>query len=170
MMCVISSCPVIVVLLCGMLGEQQSPKFIEKTVRQNGLLLTVTLPTKAIAGSAVNIKIRLENQSTDLVLYRHTGKYVDYNLATVDAKGKSVALTQFGKVVYGDARIIGGSGVVNKLQPGKYIESTVNVARVFDLSQDGVYTLGVTAIVKTRGDTIQLKVEKMMLAIEEEPR
>ena len=141
-------------------------KFAQKTVTQNGIEMFACLSAENTAGSAVNLNLAVENKSKEKAEFFSRGKYWDYDLKVLDSKGRPVPLTLFGKVAYGDARTIGGSGLEEALAPGKQMKETLNIARVFDLSQEGEYTL----TVRMRIGKSDLKIENMTFKVKEEPR
>jgi hypothetical protein len=149
--------------------EINKMKTIQKQATQNKILMVAVISDESIAGSPIKLKIKVENRSKEGVSFHSKGKYWDYDLKLVDFKGSPVALTGFGNVVYGDARGE-GSGVIKRIAAGKYTEDTLNVARVFDLTQEGDYTLTISLKLRRPNERIELKIEKMKFMIIEEPR
>jgi hypothetical protein len=160
---VLFSCFFMTFCICRAAGEgAKKMKNVLKTVEQDGLIMAASMPQKSIAGSAVNLKISLRNKRKKEIEFFLRGEYWDYDLKLVDAVGQPVPLTQYGKLVYGDYRRFGGSSYLLQLGPGKILEATVNVARVFDLTQEGEFFLSISL-------PVGVKIEKMPFKMIGEP-
>jgi hypothetical protein len=139
-------------------------KTSEKKVVQKDVVMTTSLPEEVIAGSAFNLKITVQNQSKAQVVGRTMTKYWDFDLDLVDSKGKPVPFTRFGKMAYGDARKE-GSGIDIEIAAGESMEVTLNIARVFDLTREGEYTLSLTRELQVAGQGIVLKIEEIKFKV-----
>jgi hypothetical protein len=147
-------------------------KIIEEKVIQKDIVMLASMPAASIAGSTIHLKLTVENKSKEDIMYYTRTKYFDYGLTLVDSKGKSVPLTKLGKIVYGDARRF-GSRRVEILKAEKSMEVTITLSRVFDLSLEGEYTLTINRVVgdELKADKlIDLKIEKIVFKVDEEPR
>jgi hypothetical protein len=148
---------------------------IEKTATQRDVTKDVTMiasvPAVSVAGAAIPLKIKVMNQSKrEICNWFHT-KYTNLDLNLLDADGRPVPLTRFGKIAFGDTRGI-GSGIIDRLAPGKETDDTLNLARLFDLTQEGQYTLTIRQRLNDLGeanDGIELTIEKMTFKVVEEP-
>jgi hypothetical protein len=136
------------VIVCSFLvvgqvsGGKRAIETVEKKAMQDGIVMIVSLPEHSAAGAGLNLTVTLENQSEMDLSFHFRTKYSMYDLRVEDHKGEPVPLTRFGKTVQGrGARE--GSGVIARLKPGQRREHTLNLARVFDLTDDGEYTLTV---------------------------
>lgn len=142
-------------------------KTIEKKVTEMDVSMVAMVPAESIAGSEVNLKITVENQSKEDVIYYTQTKYWDYDLSLLNSKGEAVPLTRFGKMAYSNSRG-DGSGAFLSLPAGKDMRVTLNLARVFDLTQEGEYSLSISrklsGHLKTH-KTFNLKIEKMTFTI-----
>jgi len=151
-------------------GQEGAPKPINKKVVQGDLVILASMPDTFVAGSAMHVKIRVHSNSKDDIRYFTRTKYLDYDLELSDSKGRSVPLTRFGKTAYGDYRGMGGSGRIPPLPAGEHIEVTLNIARVFDLTDIGEYTLSISRELRLPGRRMELKIEKLRFMVVEEPR
>ncbi len=112
----------------------------------NAIELAVALPEKGTAGEALPMTITLKNAGRATVTYGHVAGIGDYELAVKDAEGKAVPVTRFGKwwlETVGGAGEERGKYVIRKLEPGQSVSIAANLARLFDLSVAGKYTLTV---------------------------
>lgn len=139
-------------------------KTIEAESIQKDVALSASIPDKQVAGTPVHLKVTVQNRSTSDVQFRARMMYFEYELHLLDAKGVSVPLTRFGQNIE-NARKLGGSSVTVTLAPGKSMEATLNVARVFDLTTAGEYTLRIGRDL----DGINLKIEGMKFQVTEGP-
>lgn len=142
--------------------EAKKTRTIEKKVIQKGVMIVASMPEESICGSGVNVKVQVENQSKQDIEFYWVGKYEVYNLEMHDPMGKAVPLTRFGKIVSAPGRGSGGAALAT-LAAGARKEAVLNLARVFDLTQPGEYTLTVSHVAAS-----QVKVEKMKFRIVEE--
>jgi len=148
----------------GASGEKlEKPKLVEKKVVFKGFAMTASLPEKSIAGSAIKLRIKLENQGKEEAIWISFLQYSDYDLKVLNAKGEPVGNTQFGKSVGGGIASKTGSGLMVRLAPGKEMEQSINLARIFDLTVPGQYTL--EAVFGP-----DLKIENITFEVTEEPR
>ena len=153
------------VSLTAAAGEKvNKTKTVEKNAALKNVVILASMQYESIVGSAVPLKIKVQNESKKNLNSWEKGKYWDYDLKLLDSKGRPVPLTQFGKVVYGGARNF-GSGQEKRFAAGKQVEETLNLIRVFDLSMEGEYTLSIN---RTFGE-IDLKIEGMRFKLVEEP-
>lgn len=128
--------------LPGITGEN-TKQVIEKKSIQEEIVILAVLPEASVAGNGVSLKIRVENQSKKPVSFTYRSKYWDYDLRVLDWKGQPVPLTRFGKRAYADSRKeVAGEKL--RLAAGKHVEVTLNVARVFDLTKTGEYTVTIS--------------------------
>ena len=151
-------------------GQEGAPKTINKKVVKDDLVMQASMPDTFIAGSAMHVKIRVDSNSKDDIRYFTRTKYLDYDLELSDYKGKSVPLTRFGKIAYGDYRTAGGSGRIPPLPAGEHIEVTLNIARVFDLTEIGDYTLSISREFWLPNRRLALKITLIKFKVVEEPR
>jgi hypothetical protein len=138
-------------------------KTIERDIAQKDVVLSAAVPQKTAAGAPVHLKLSVQNRSKGDVEFVARMKYWDYGLQLLDGKGQPVGLTRFGKVVENARR--GGSSVMLKLAAGKGMEDTLNLARIFDLTMEGEYTLSVSREL----EGINLKIEGMKFQVVGEP-
>ena len=136
---------------------------VEKKVVSKGFLFLATLPEQSIAGSAIQLQIKIENQGKEAVRHMSFTKYRDYDLRLLNAAGEPVGATQFGKSMGGGVSALSGSGIMGWFAPGKEFKETLNLARIFDLTVEGQYTLDVSY-------GTDLKIEKLKFKVIEEPR
>ncbi|MCI0682353.1 MAG: hypothetical protein L0Y71_09630 [Gemmataceae bacterium] len=153
-------------------GGVTEPKVVRDKTRQQGVELIASMRAETIAGSHLLLRLELDNQGTkDMGYVRYFPKYRDVVLAVHDSTGKAVPLTRFGKFVYGAGRGE-GSAATPRLKPGKSHIMNLNLARVFDLTIPGEYTLTVRWYVSSRQvDTegVDLRIEKLRFRIVDEP-
>jgi hypothetical protein len=135
----------------------------EKRVENMDVLMSASVPELSVAGSTINVKIKIENKSKEDIEFRAMGKYWDYNLKLLDSKGRLVALTKFGKIAYGGSRDV-GSGQMGTLGTGKQMEVTLNLSRIFDLSVGGEYKLNLSRNL----NAIILKIDGLRFKLGEE--
>lgn len=153
------------------IGDEKAKKTknVEKQVSESGIVMTASMPEESMAGSAVNLRIRIQNKSKNEVIFTVMEKYSDYeDVKLLDAKGRPVPLTQFGALMYGGRRWRVGSSLLWRLGEGEHREDTLNLSRVFDLSEPGQYTLSISAAVAAE-KTVKLKIEKLRFKVVEEP-
>lgn len=110
-------------------------------------LFSLTIETKKStvkAGSAVWVEVKMENKSDhDLSVYRAISGDLDqcgwvYRVHIRDTKGVEPSQTKFAQSVG-----VGGSGGYIPLRPEKTITDRCNVAKLYDLSRPGKYTIQV---------------------------
>ncbi len=101
-------------------------KTIAKKTVQKDIALSASMAQKAVAGSPVDVKIRVENQGKSDVQFLARMNYWEYELRLLDATGQPVPLTRFGKQA-ASVRKAGGSAAPMTLAAGKSIETTLNV-------------------------------------------
>ena len=101
------------------------------------------------AGSPVWVLVKIENNSdSDLRVYRAISSDMDqggwvYGVDVFDDKGNPGHETKFYRVAQGrDPDIsVRTSGGAIKLKPGKFITDRVNVSKLYDLNEQGKYTI-----------------------------
>jgi hypothetical protein len=166
--CVSMYVPIMFLLTPGFAGEATGNlKRIEKTNLQEEIMISASMSDTSVAATAVELKIRIQNKSNEGIEYWSKGKYWDYSLTLRDSRGQLVPFTQFGKVAQGRARRE-GSGLFGTLGAGNEMNETLNLARVFDLSNTGQYTLSVTWKAGKKDKTIDLTVGQIAFRIVEE--
>jgi len=154
---------------CALLGEDtEKAKTIEKQVAKAGLVMVAVMPRETIAGSTANLKITVKNNSDKGVEWLASPNNWGYQLSLLDSQGESVPLTRFGRVAYGDARRV-GPGYICRLVPGKETTDTLNIARAFDLTREGEYSLTISLHLSSAEESIALQIEKLRFKVIEEP-
>ena len=163
MLAAITACAV---LNCG--AKAQDTKSVESTVEVDSIVLTASIPLRAIAGAAIDLKITVENRSKTEVAFIARGAYWDYEIQVIDNMRRKVPLTRFGKYIYGDSRGIVEQALYERLKPGERIVSKLNVARLFDLSEDGEYEMEVAFHVQhgKKGTALKLNRVRFQLVSE----
>jgi len=131
-------------------GEKKAVKAVCKRALASGLELEVCVPEQSHVGSEIICTVTVTNKSMNSIDYTWHGSgdfrsYSQFRHFPVDIKdsgGKHVPRTRFGKMIAEgghDAKV-----VTYTLKPG---ESTgaipFNLARVFDLSISGDYSIGI---------------------------
>src|SRR5687767_5127724 len=90
-------CVFLVSFFFGTAGEKTNKmKTIQKNANEKGLVMTASLSEEAVAGCAIPLAIRLENQSKEEFIFTARGKYQDYDLKVLDSKGQPIPYTSFG--------------------------------------------------------------------------
>jgi hypothetical protein len=128
--------------------DKISEKNITKTSRIRDVRFSVALPAKTVAGNSLNLVLTVTNEGKEEVGFL-IGHYRDLNLKVLDAKGTAVGLTRYGQWAIGKEgeSTPNGRRVTKLVPPGKSYSETVNLARLFDLSISGDYTLSLKRIV-----------------------
>ncbi|MCI0682351.1 MAG: hypothetical protein L0Y71_09620 [Gemmataceae bacterium] len=154
-------------------GKVKLPKMVEMKTVHERLVMVGAMPEASSAGSEVFVKVDVKNQRNEDMRYVHRhSSYLDIGLAVHDVHGKAVPLTRFGQWAYGAARD-GGSASLPLLKPEKQVVVHLNLARVFDLSLPGEYSLSVTWYFvqdQPPRNGVYLRIEKLRFRIVEEPR
>jgi hypothetical protein len=146
------------------------PKTLQKEVVEQGVSMVAILPEESVAGSTINLKIKTKNVGNEDLRGFTQGKYWDFDLGLIDSKGQAVPFTRFGKHAFGFLKP-NGPGVSYKFAKGDEVNVTLNIARVFDLSQPGEYSLTIGRGYSKYGKTdkgIAVKIEKMTFKVSEE--
>jgi hypothetical protein len=143
--------------------RSENDQTVAKSVSKTGIEMSVSIPQKRAAGLPFNLKVTLRNHGKDKITFRTKSKYSDIAIAVLDANGKAVPLTEFGKTHQLGA-FKNGSGLEVSLSPGKELEHELNVARLFDLTREGDYTLSVMR----RVAGLELKIAEMKFRVVEE--
>lgn len=148
---------------------------IEKSATQRDVTKDVTMiasvPAVSVAGATIPLRIKVMNQSRREIRSLSRTKYWDYDLKILDAEGRPVPYTRFGKIAYGDVRGL-GSSCSDSLPAGSEIEATLNLARLFDLTREGQYTLFISRQLNHLGEAnegIELTIEKITFQVVEDP-
>jgi len=151
-------------------GEKKNqPTYIERKAEMNGIQLSAWMPESAAAGSPAIVRIALRNTNTESLRYLTQGKYADYQLKVVDASNNAMPLTRFGRMMYPKRNPLQvESGVFGKLQKGEHLEVGFNLARIFDLSHTGEYTLTVSKGITVANKSFNLSVEKITFRVRED--
>jgi hypothetical protein len=136
-----------------------------KTVEIKGVSLTASVPQASVAGSTIELKIKVQNNSRETVGYRWYGKYVDYELKVVNSKGKAARLTEYGEIAYGPTRGSGSGLAGLQLDPEKHFEVKLHLTAVFDLTMPGDYTLSVRRKIRLSDTLLDLKIENLKFSV-----
>jgi hypothetical protein len=142
-----------------------------QSIVQSNVVLSVTLPKVSIAGERVNIELSLENKGEEDILYASISKYRDYELQVYDEKKKEVPMTRFGTLAIGADHGERWKFNQKKLASNKRLSSVVDLARLFDLTLPGEYTLNVKRVVNENllGKEMALEVKGVLFTISEAP-
>ena len=130
-------------------GDKDKVKIVRKRAEISGLELEACVPEQSIVGSEIICKVTVTNTSKKPIAYEKQGANVvgsrlrHFVWKIKDAQGKVVPRTRYGKRVLEEE--FDSKSVERTLRPGESIKVvTFNLARVFDLSEAGEYSLRIT--------------------------
>ena len=148
----------------GAAGKKaEDMKTVEKKVTEKDIGMVVSLPEKTVVGAPVDLKITFQNRrEKDIRILESVIMAANYELQVLDSKGEPVPFSRFGKQGE-NIRKAGSSAVVTSLAPGKELEFHLNLARIFDLTLEGDYTLNI----RRDMEGVSLKIEGLPFSIQE---
>jgi hypothetical protein len=167
-----SSHHLVALLLLGLTGpvvvsdaaekKAEAMKTVEKRVTEKGIEMLASLPEKSSAGAAIDIKITFQNRrQKDIGFLEGVNMAANYEIQVLDSNGQPVPSTRFGKRAE-NIRKAGSSAVVIQLPPGKNQEFHLNLARLFDLTLEGDYTLNIGRTL----EGVSLKIEGLPFSMQ----
>jgi hypothetical protein len=143
--------------------KAEAMKTVEKKVTEKGIGMLASVPEKSVAGAAVDLKITFQNRRQQgISILAGIITAANFELQVLDSKGQPVPLTRFGKQAE-NIRKAGSSAAPIPVAAGKDQEFHVNLARLFDLTLEGDYTLNVRRVV----EGVSLKIEGLPFSIQE---
>lgn len=141
----------------GQVPEQEPEK--EKMNEAHGIMndvkLSVRLPAKNVAGRPVLLEITLLNQSKQSVGYSVITGYGEWGIVVKDNQRQVVPRTRFGQTrirLDPDMRVPTSKLSVKSLAPRKSVSLKFNLARLYDLTEAGTYTVTAQHIVNENMD------------------
>ncbi len=147
------TCGWIVILLANDVPIGSRETLVQRTVEEADVRMSVVLPAVSRAGEPVVVKIRLENRGKIPAYFYHSSSYRDFRVKVHDSKGRSIPMTRFGKTMIGEEGTPEGilksefSRMTVRLAPGTECKMRINIARLFDLTQVGEYSLTIRVCV-----------------------
>jgi hypothetical protein len=149
-------------------AETKGPEMIEvKSITDGTLALKVSFSKACLTGESIWCDISVANKGQKNVSYEHISDYRDFIIHVADAAGQPLPLTRFGNTV-----IAGNSGELKKvtikfLAPGENLFRHYNLARLFDLTVAGKYTLTISREIDDQSEKHVLKVESIEFTVSE---
>ncbi len=111
------------------------------SAEKSGLVVTVSLTKKLVAGAPVDLECVIENKTKSPIYYYRSGYGRIFHTKLVVDDGKAVSATKFGK-----RYILGPAGILSQISqiellPGEKHKTIVPLARLYDLTLAGKYVL-----------------------------
>jgi len=130
---IISAFAHIVAALCS--GQSaQSPFSLTVSIAQQNprdIRLNVTLTN--VSGSDFHIATKASHVDADL----------DYEVTVLDDHGEPARYSDYGKKVHGKNSDRSGSIIARVIKPGRALQESADLSRIFDLSKPGNYAVSV---------------------------
>ena len=137
----------------------------------NDVKLSVRLAAKNVAGRPVLLEITLLNQSQQSVGYSLITGYGEWGIVVKDNQGQLMPRTRFGQTrirLDPDKRVPMRLLTVKPLAPGKSVSLKFNLARLYDLTEAGVYAVTAQHIINENLDApFTVKTEPLVFEIVE---
>lgn len=131
--------------------------------------IVVDVPQKPVAGQAMEIKLTLQNDSGKDILCAHGSPYRDFSIVVKDFAGTNVPMTKFGQqVMQGNPRDSYKRNV-KPLPSGKSTQVCLNIARLFDLTIAGKYTISVSRTIDENVPSQEREVSTETVLVVQEP-
>jgi hypothetical protein len=113
-----------------------------------GCRLSISVPEPRVgAGQPVNLTLVFRNDGATAVIFARISDWFDYDYAITYGAAPAL-LTPFGHETQQALRM-GGAAAVLEVAPGREVSRTVEISRIFDLSQPGFYTIEAAKSVST---------------------
>jgi hypothetical protein len=142
--------------------KAEAMKTVERKVTDKDIGMLASLPEKSVAGAAVDLKITFHNwRQKDTSILASVITAANFELQVLDSKGQPVPFTRYGKQAE-NIRKAGGSAAPVPLPAGKDQEFHLNLARLFDLTLEGDYTLNV----RRELEGLSLKIDGLPFSIQ----
>jgi len=123
--------------------DSQSPAhFAEATDTKNDIELAIKVPRSTPAGEPISLQISLANGGKEDVTYGVSDYFCDFKISVVDADGKAVSYTRFGKACLGEEHQA-FRYFYCPMPPGGKHTVEMNLGLFFDLTIPGKYRIGV---------------------------
>ena len=130
-------------------------------------VLIAKVPQKSLAGDRLMLSLELRNSGKNTLVFRDV-VYAAFTMQVRTQDGNAVPHTLFGARL-AKAEDKQGRKVHIQLAPGEKATVTVNIGRLFDLSERGQYCISIDANVTIMDTPIGLVIEKLAFGIENNP-
>jgi len=133
----------------GNSSNEQTPKDGSTTAKEGkGVHIVVDVPKESYAGNAITITMKLQNDSDiDFIYTIERGyEYKFFSIEVNDSTGAIVPKTRFAQQIWPDNPMHQppSSDIFCSLAPGDSYNRSLNIARIFDLTIVGKYTVSVS--------------------------
>ncbi len=156
------------VVLSSAIGDQvkqkeaPAPARVKRSMQSQGVDLNVVVDVEYVAGKNADCRIEIRNRSDKTLVYFYGSSYRDFYMELVDADRRPVPRTRFGSRL-GTRRDRSSGRATRELKAGESRTEDINLARVFDLSVPGKYTLSVKTVLN------ELELDAVNLALDNIP-
>lgn len=135
----------------------------------NGVeLVCVVSQGEFAGGEPVYVSLAVTNKGRDTVTYGTERSIGDYEILLKDDKGNMVPLTRYGRLHmrFGTDRFRRTAYRMEKLRPGDKISALANLARLFDLTLAGKYSLTVKRLINEGSSDVRKPFELVTSPLE----